>query len=129
MKMAIYAAAGGAFGAAARYMTGVFMTRIMGVNFPWGTLSVNIAGSFLMGVLVSLLALRFSVGNEARTFLAIGVLGGFTTFSSFALDFVYLIERKQYAAGAAYLGVSVIGSIIALFFGLYIIRALFAPVA
>jgi CrcB protein len=124
MKMVLMVALGGAIGASGRYMVGVLATRLLGINFPWGTLVVNIAGSFLMGVLVSLLALRFSVGNEVRAFLAIGVLGGFTTFSSFALDVVYLYEKKQYLASMSYMGISVVSSILALFFGLYLVRSL-----
>ena len=127
MKMAVFAAAGGALGASGRYMTGVLMTRLLGTSFPWGTLTVNIVGSFIMGALVTALALRFSVGNEMRTFLAIGILGGFTTFSSFALDFAYLIERRQILGGMIYMGASVIGSVMAIFLGFYMARAIFAP--
>lgn len=123
MNMVLMAALGGAIGASGRYMVGVMATRLFGISFPYGTLIVNIAGSFLMGLLVSLLAVRFSVSNEWRTFLAIGILGGFTTFSSFSLDFVYLLERKQLLAGSLYLGLSVTGSILALFWGLYLGRS------
>jgi len=126
MKMVIMAAAGGALGASGRYLVGVMATRLLGINFPWGTMIVNIVGSFMMGALVAALALRFSVGNEVRAFLAIGVLGGFTTFSSFALDFVYLLERKQFLVGGVYLGVSVFVSVMALFFGMSLARALLA---
>ncbi len=124
MKMVLMVAMGGAIGSSARYLVGVLATRLFGINFPWGTLIVNIAGSFMMGVLVSLLALRFSVGNEVRGFLAIGVLGGFTTFSSFALDFVYLFEKKQYIWAMGYMSVTVICSILALFLGLAVTRSL-----
>jgi CrcB protein len=79
-----------------------------------------------MGLLISLLALRFSVSNEVRTFLAIGVLGGFTTFSSFALDFAVLLERKEMMTAFVYLSISVMGSILALFAGLYLARNYFA---
>lgn len=126
MKMVLMVAMGGAIGASGRYMVGVLATRWFGITFPWGTLIVNILGSFLMGVLVSTLALRFSVSNEVRAFLAIGILGGFTTFSSFALDVVYLYEKKQYFAGLSYMGVSVLCSILALFFGLVLVRTLAA---
>ncbi len=124
MKMVLMVAMGGAIGSAARYLVGVLATRLFGITFPWGTLIVNIAGSFMMGVLVSLLALRFSVGNEVRGFLAIGLLGGFTTFSSFALDFVYLYEKKQYLTAMGYMSVTVICSVLALFLGLAVTRSL-----
>ncbi len=122
MKMILVVALGGAIGSSLRYMTGVAATRILGISFPWGTLIVNIAGSFAMGVLVSLLALRFSAPNEVRAFLAIGLLGGFTTFSSFALDVVTLFERKQYFVSFGYMSISVLVSIAALFLGLALVR-------
>ncbi len=124
--MLLAVALGGAIGASGRYMAGVLATRFLGIDFPWGTLIVNILGSFLMGILVSLLAIRFSVGNEMRAFLAIGILGGFTTFSSFALDFVYLFEKKQYYSAMGYMGASVVLSVLALFLGLSLARILAA---
>lgn len=126
LNMVLLAAAGGAIGSMGRYMVGVLATRFLGITFPWGTMIVNILGSFMMGVLVSLLALRFSVGNEVRAFLAIGLLGGFTTFSSFALDSVFLLENKQYSYALSYMSVSVICSLLALFAGLSLVRFLFA---
>ena len=124
MKMILMVAMGGAVGSSFRYLVGVAAMRFLGMGFPWGTMIVNIAGSFIMGVLIALLALRFSVGNEVRAFLAIGVLGGFTTFSSFALDVVSLYEKKQYFASMGYMSISVIGSILALFLGLFVVRSL-----
>ena len=126
INMILLVAAGGAFGSAGRYLVGVLATRFLGMNFPWGTMIVNLLGSFLMGVLVSLLALRFSVGNDVRAFLAIGLLGGFTTFSSFALDAVFLLENKQYSYALSYMSVSVICSLLALFAGLSLVRTIFA---
>ncbi len=124
MKMFLMAAAGGALGAGARYLVGVGAMRLMGPAFPWGTLTVNIVGCFLMGVLIEGAALKWSMSNELRTFLATGILGGFTTFSAFSLDFAVLMERKAQAAAIAYLGASVGFSILALFAGLSIMRAL-----
>ena len=126
IKMISMVAMGGAIGSSGRYMAGVLATRLLGINFPWGTMIVNIVGAFTMGVLVSLLAVRFSVGNEVRAFLAVGLLGGFTTFSSFTLDAVYLLEKKQYASALSYMSVSVIGGLLALFLGLYLARILAA---
>lgn len=125
MKMALMAAMGGALGAGARYLVGVGALRFFGPGFPWGTLIVNVAGSLMMGVLIASLALRYSLTNEMRTFLATGILGGFTTFSAFSLDFAVLIERKAQGLALLYLGASVGLSILALFSGLYIARTLF----
>ncbi|MCP4933964.1 MAG: fluoride efflux transporter CrcB [bacterium] len=123
MKMILMVALGGAIGSSFRYLVGVTATRLFGMGFPWGTLIVNIVGSFLMGALIVLLALRFSVSNEIRAFLAIGVLGGFTTFSSFALDIVSLYEKKQYLASMGYMSVSVICSILGMFLGMAVVRS------
>ena len=71
----------------------------MATAFPWHTLTVNVLGCFIMGLLVELMALKLNVGNEMRAFLTTGILGGFTTFSAFSLDFALLVERKAYAAG------------------------------
>lgn len=94
MKMVLMAAMGGAIGAAGRYLVSVGAMRLIGSGFPWGTLIVNVAGSLVMGLMIEAFALRYSVSNEVRTFLATGILGGFTTFSAFSLDFAVLMERK-----------------------------------
>jgi len=117
-------ALGGALGASARYLTGVAATRLMGHGFPWGTLTVNVAGSFLMGVLIVVLAKKG--GNHFLPFLAAGVLGGFTTFSSFSLDAVTLYERGATGLAAAYVGASVTLSLAGLAAGLAVARSLTA---
>lgn len=114
-------AAGGALGASARYLTGVAVMRSFGPGFPLATLVVNVIGSFLMGVLVVILA-HFG-GTRFAPFLAIGALGGFTTFSSFSLDAITLIERGATGHAALYIGSSVILSLAALFSGLALARA------
>ena len=121
--MFLSVAAGGALGAGARYLVAAQMLRLMGPNFPWGTLTVNIAGSFIMGVLVELMALRLSVTPEVRVFLVTGVLGGFTTFSAFSLDVVNLLERKTSALALLYTFGSVGGAVLGLFAGLWLMRA------
>lgn len=125
MKMVLMAAMGGAIGAGARYLVGVGAIRFFGLGFPWGTLIVNVVGSLIMGLLIAGVALRYSISNELRTFIATGILGGFTTFSAFSLDFAVLMERKAEGLALMYLGASVGLSIIALFAGLYIARTLF----
>lgn len=114
--------AGGAVGAGARHLTGRAMTAALGTGWPWGTLTVNLAGGFAMGLLVGALT-RATQGGEAwRLLLGVGVLGGFTTFSTFALDTVTMMERGALVPALGYVLLSVIGSIVALFAGLAVLR-------
>ncbi|MEM5500951.1 fluoride efflux transporter CrcB [Ahrensia kielensis] len=116
---------GGALGAMLRHGVNVSATRLLGVGFPYGTIIVNIAGSFLMGLLIAWLARRMGgSSNELRLFLATGFLGGFTTFSAFSLDAVVLYERGDIAQAGLYIAISVIVSIGALFAGLLLMRSL-----
>ncbi|MDG2242022.1 MAG: fluoride efflux transporter CrcB [Rhodospirillaceae bacterium] len=119
-------AAGGAIGSAARYLVTVLMQRAVGAGFPWWTLSVNVVGSFIMGVLVTAIALRWSVGQTGQAFLMVGLLGGFTTFSAFSLDVASLIERNAVLSAGGYIVGSVVLSIGALFAGMAMARALLA---
>ena len=93
MNLVIAIALGGAVGAVARHYVGAQMLRLLGDGFPWGTLTVNVVGSFAMGALVEIMALRWNVGPELRAFMTVGILGAFTTFSTFSLDFAVLTER------------------------------------
>ena len=122
MMTYLWVALGGAIGASARYGVGVQATKLLGFGFPWGTLTVNIVGSFLMGVLIELMALKFSVSQDMRAFLTVGILGGFTTFSAFSLDFAVLVERKEMMLAGLYAAGSVGLSIAALFAGLWLMR-------
>lgn len=128
MKLLLLACAGGAVGSGARYLVGVGVSRLIGVasGFPWATLCVNVVGSFMMGFFIESLALRFSGSQELRTFFATGVLGGFTTFSAFSLDFATLLTRKQEFAAGSYLISSVGLSFLALFAGLMLARQAFS---
>ena len=119
----LWVAVGGAIGAAARYLVGVQAGRLLGHDFPWGTLIVNVTGSFAVGVIVALFAHKMQASQEVRAFLTTGILGGFTTFSAFSVDFAVLAERKALAAAGFYVLGSVGLSIAALFAGLWIIRA------
>ena len=121
-----YVALGGAIGASGRYLLGMALFKLKGPGFPWGTLSANILGGLLMGLLVGWLALKVSGGEHLRLFLAVGVLGGFTTFSSFSLEALRMIETKHMAQAAGYIGSSVFFSILAVFIGLWIARKVFA---
>ena len=113
---------GGALGSGARYLVARATTHLFGLGFPYGTLSVNILGGLAMGLLVGTLA-RSGGGEPWRLFLGVGVLGGFTTFSSFSLDVVVLYQRGAVALAAGYLAISVVGSIAALAAGLAMTRA------
>ncbi|TPW29334.1 fluoride efflux transporter CrcB [Pararhizobium mangrovi] len=117
-------ALGGAIGASLRHFVGVTATRFGGPGFPWGTMTVNILGSFVMGVIVELVARRLGQSINMRLFLMTGLLGGFTTFSSFSLDTAFLWERGQGTLAAVYVVASVVAGIAALFGGLALIRSL-----
>ncbi|SRR5690606_5381664 len=122
MQTVFWVALGGAIGAVGRHLVGLQAVKLFGPAFPWGTLSVNVAGSFAMGVLIGLLPARADAFPAVRAFLAVGVLGGFTTFSAFSLDVAVLLERKANVAAAGYLTGSVTLSILALFAGLWLTR-------
>ena len=117
-------AIGGAVGASVRHLVNLAALRIAGPNFPWGTMAINVAGSLAMGVFIELLARRFNASNELRLFVATGILGGFTTFSAFSLDFAVLWERGAMVSALGYALASVIGSLLALFLGLWLARSL-----
>ena len=124
MTSLIQVALGGAIGASARYLTNVATFRFFGPGFPWGTVVVNVLGSFLMGVLVVVLA-QLS-GNRFAPLLMTGVLGGFTTFSAFSLDAVTLWERGEALYAFGYVAGTVSVSIAALIAGLFVARGAFA---
>ena len=113
---------GGAIGSGARHWTGRWMLARLGPDFPYGTLTVNLVGGFAMGVLTGLLA-RVGGNEPWRLLLGVGVLGGYTTFSSFSLDVVSLAERGQMLTALGYVLLSVIGAILALFAGLLVTRS------
>ncbi len=103
MKLLMWAMVGGALGSGARHAVNVGFGRWVGSGgFPWWTLSVNVVGCCLMGVLVEVLAQKFSGSQEMRTFFATGVLGGFTTFSAFSLETLQLVQRGSIGAAGAY---------------------------
>ncbi len=123
MRLFLLACAGGALGSGARYLTYVAAAYWPGTAFPWATLTVNVVGSFAMGILIELILLRYEGSLELRTFLATGILGGFTTFSAFSLDAVRLYEGGEAGAAVIYVLASVVLSILACFAGLAITRA------
>lgn len=119
-------AAGGAIGAVGRYLVVSLAGTVFGLGFPYGTIIVNVVGSFMLGVLVEAGALVWSPSPELRAMLVVGVLGAFTTFSTFSLDVVVLFERKAYVPAAIYLAVSVVASIAALVVAMRLMRMVLA---
>lgn len=124
MTHVLLVAAGGAIGSVLRYLTGVAALRLMGPNFPWGTLTVNVVGGLLIGLFAELIARKFGATAELRLFLITGCLGGFTTFSAFSLDAVALVERGEPVLAGIYIGASVLLSVLAVFAGLALVRAM-----
>jgi fluoride exporter len=122
MQLLLFASAGGAIGAGLRFLVNeAFAARGL-LAFPWATLTVNVAGSFVMGVLVAMFAHRAHLSPELRTFLTTGILGGFTTFSAFSTDFARLVQVGQTPSALLYAAGSVVLSIAAVFLGLWVVR-------
>lgn len=123
MPIILQIAIGGALGAVLRHVVSMQMIRLSGPGFPWGTLSVNVVGSLLMGVLAALLLRRGDAGlAHFAPFLMTGILGGFTTFSAFSLETLVLIERGRAGLALAYAGGSVIAGLAAVFAGIWLFR-------
>ena len=102
---------GGALGAVARYGVGLWVKTASG--FPWATLSVNVGGALLMGLVMGWLGRPAGAGEPVRLFVAVGLLGGFTTFSAFSFELVTLLEKRELMAAAGYLSGSVLGGVAA----------------
>lgn len=117
---------GAGIGGALRHGVNLGCARVCGTAFPFGTLTVNVVGSLVMGLLAGFLAFRAGEGwsQPARLFAATGILGGFTTFSAFSLDAAMLYERGALGLAATYVVGSVVLSVLALFAGLAIVRGL-----
>jgi fluoride exporter len=117
---------GAGIGGALRHGVNVGCARVCGTAFPWGTLTVNILGSFIMGALAGWLAFKAGEGwsQPLRLFLTTGILGGFTTFSAFSLDAVLIWERGQNGLAATYVAASVLLSIAGLVAGLGLARTI-----
>lgn len=115
---------GSGLGGMARHGVGILSLRVLGPNFPWGTLTVNVLGSGLIGLIVALFAALDIGHQEARLFLTTGVMGGFTTFSTFSLDTGALWERGEHLVAVAYVLASIGLSMAALFLTMHLGRRL-----
>jgi CrcB protein len=125
MGMVFAVGVGGGLGALARYYIAAAV-QPAGASFNWGIFVVNITGGLLMGMIVEASALKLNLSPELRSFLTVGILGGYTTFSTFSLDSALLLQKGEYALAAGYVIGSVVLSILALFAGLWIVRNFYA---
>ncbi|MDQ0558401.1 CrcB protein [Rhizobium mesoamericanum] len=124
MIQAILVAVGGAIGSVLRYYVSQWALKLAGPAFPWGTLTVNVVGCFVIGVFAEMILKRFDASPELRLLLITGFLGGLTTFSSFSLDAITLFERGAALSGALYIVASVGLSMAAVIGGLALMRAI-----
>ena len=124
--MLLAVAAGGAVGAVGRYLVMTQVGHWLGTAFPYGTLTVNVVGSFILGLLVETMALAWSPPAELRALLVVGVLGAFTTFSTFSMDVVLHVERGELALTLGYVAASLVLCVAAFFAGLYLVRVALA---
>ncbi|OCC25656.1 camphor resistance protein CrcB [Croceicoccus estronivorus] len=122
----LYVALGGGTGAVLRYQLGRLVTHWFGPNiaFPWATFTANVVGSLCMGLLVGFLARHGHGGEHWRLLLGVGMLGGFTTFSSFSMEMVLLAERGAIGMAVAYAGFSLAAGVAAMFLGLMTMRSI-----
>jgi CrcB protein len=117
---------GGAIGSIARYLIAGWVQPASWSGFPYGIFIVNVTGGFIMGILTEAMALKFHVSPELRVFLTTGILGGYTTFSTFSLEAGLLIERHAYSQAVFYIAGSALLSVAALFAGFWMVRAIYA---
>jgi len=128
LTASLYVAAGGALGSWLRFLVGRAWALAIGPvaasAFPWATLTVNVVGSFAMGLLVGWLARSGAHGEAWRLALGVGILGGFTTFSSFSMEFALLVERGEIGTAALYVAISLAAGFAGMFAGLFVMRSL-----
>ncbi|HBG97065.1 MAG TPA: fluoride efflux transporter CrcB [Chromatiaceae bacterium] len=117
-------AGGGAVGAVTRFLVSTGVYRLLGREFPWGTLAVNVLGSFVMGLLFMLLLERSLMAAELRAAILVGFLGSFTTFSTFSLETLTLVEQGEALRALLNVGISVLLCLVACWAGIIAARAL-----
>jgi len=126
MNMILAIAIGGGLGSVTRHYAITAAGNLWGAAFPYGTLLVNVVGSFIIGALMETMALKWQVSLETRAFLVTGFLGGFTTFSAFSFDVLKLVDTNQYLTAGLYVLLSVGLSLFAIFSAVYLVRGAFA---
>lgn len=126
MQMILAIALGGGLGSVSRHYAVLGAVRLLGQAFPYGTLLVNVLGSFMIGALMEIMAQKWQVSLETRAFLVTGFLGGFTTFSAFSLDVLKLAETGQALAALLYVCLSVLLSLTAIFLAVHLMRGVFS---
>ena len=122
MNQALAIAAGGAIGALLRFWVSTGVYAMLGRGFPYGTLAVNVLGSLLMGYLYIVMIDRMALAAEWRAFALVGLLGAFTTFSTFSIETLVLIEQADYAKAFANVLLSVLACVAAAFLGMTLAR-------
>lgn len=124
MRNVLLVGLGGALGSIARYLLAVVFAGWVGAGFPWATLFVNVVGSFLIGV-ITVLGLELArLSDETRLFLATGLMGGFTTYSTFSLDTLRFFEAAEYVRGGVYVAATTLLCLLACAGGLFVGRTL-----
>ena len=123
MRNLLFVMIGGAAGAGLRWEFGRLALRQLGAGFPWGTLGVNLIGGLLMGLLAASMTTQGAPDRPLWLLLAVGLLGGFTTFSAFSLDIFAMLERGRFAGAVLYGAASVLGALLLLAFGWWAARA------
>jgi CrcB protein len=128
MKITILAMVGlgGAIGSMARYLIANLLQPAYWTGFPYGIFMVNVTGGLIMGIFTEAMALKFHVSPEMRAFLTTGILGGYTTFSTFSLEAGMLIQRQTYSQAVVYILGSALLSVLALFIGFWLVRTVYA---
>ena len=124
MKSYLFVFIGGGIGSGLRYWLSGVTYRFLPENFPYGTLAVNVIGCFVIGVFLTLFQERFAVYRSLRTFVAIGILGGFTTFSSFSAETINLLRAGEMMLGSINIVVTMAGCLIACVVGVIIVNLL-----
>ena len=125
MNLVLFIAVGGAIGAVGRYAVMTAVSHLLGAGYPYGTIMVNLIGSFVLGGLVESLKYFSVISNELQVFLIVVVLGSFTTFSTFSMDVVVLMQRNEMFAAGLYILGSIVVSIGGLFLAMILFRQLF----
>ena len=124
MKMILFIACGGALGAVMRYGASLGVYSLLGRGFPYGTMFVNVSGSLLMGLLSIVMLERFNIGPEWRAAILVGLLGSFTTFSTFSIETLNLMEQGDMMRAFANIALSVIVCLAAVWIGISLGRQL-----